>query len=40
MTIKKTKILKESLEENRKTKIDWYMTAEEALNLGVVDEII
>jgi ATP-dependent Clp protease protease subunit len=40
MTIRKTKITKEKLDEIREKKIDWYMTAEEALKLNVVDEII
>lgn len=40
MTIRKTKIEKKSLDENRKTKVDWFMSAEDALKLKVVDEII
>jgi ATP-dependent Clp protease protease subunit len=40
LTIRKTKITKQKLEKIRKEKIDWYMTAEEALKLGVIDEII
>ena len=40
LTIRKTKISKEVLDKNRKEKIDWFMTAEEALKLGVIDEII
>lgn len=40
MVIRKTKISKDKLEDIRQKKIDWYMEAEEALKLGVVDEII
>jgi len=40
MTVKKTKISLTKLEENLKVKEDWFMTAKEALDLGVVDEII
>lgn len=40
ITIRKTKISKEKLESIRTEKIDWYMTADEAKTLGVVDEII
>jgi ATP-dependent protease ClpP protease subunit len=40
MTLKKTKITKTILKANREKKIDWFMTADEALKLGVVDEII
>ena len=40
MTIRKTKIEKKALDENRKTKVDWYFTAEEALKLKVVDVVI
>jgi ATP-dependent Clp protease protease subunit len=40
MTLKKTKIPRKKLEKVYKTKKDWYMTAEEALKLCVVDEII
>jgi ATP-dependent Clp protease protease subunit len=40
MTIRKTRITKEKLDEIREKKIDWYMTAEEAKKLGVVDEIV
>ena len=40
LTLRKTKISKEKLESIRKEKVDWYMDAEEALKLGVVDEII
>jgi ATP-dependent Clp protease protease subunit len=40
LTIRKTKISKETLDSNRKGKVDWFMTAEEAKKLGVVDEII
>jgi ATP-dependent Clp protease protease subunit len=40
MTIRLTKISKDQLDENRQRKIDWFMSSEEALKLGVVDEII
>lgn len=40
MTIRKTKISKEKLDQVKKEKIDWYMTSDEALKLGVVDEIV
>lgn len=40
MTIRKTKITKQQLDENRAKKIDWYVTAKEAKDLKVVDEII
>jgi len=40
MTIRKTKISKEKLDDIREKKIDWYMTAKEALDLEVIDEII
>lgn len=40
MTIRKTKISKSALAENRKNKVDWFMDAKEALELKVVDEII
>jgi ATP-dependent Clp protease protease subunit len=39
-TLDKTKITKQQLKENRKTKTDWYMDAEEAKKLGVIDEIL
>lgn len=40
LTIRKTKITKQQLQDNYDKKIDWYMTAEEAKNLGVVHEVI
>ena len=40
MTLEHTKIKKARLREVYKTKTDWYMTAEEALELGVIDEIV
>jgi len=40
MTLKKTKITKVKLKEIKDKKIDWFMNAKEALELGVVDEII
>jgi ATP-dependent Clp protease protease subunit len=39
-TLDKTKITKQQLKEIRKTKTDWYMDAEEAKKLGVIDEIL
>lgn len=40
LTLEKTKITAKKLERIYKTKKDWYMTAEEALKLKVVDEIV
>lgn len=40
MVIEKTKITKELVEKNTRQKQDWYMDAEEALSLGVIDEIL
>ena len=40
MTLSLTKISKKKLSEILKNKKDWYMNAEMALELGVVDEII
>jgi ATP-dependent Clp protease protease subunit len=40
MTIRLTKISKKKLSDILKNKIDWYMTTEEALSLGVIDEVI
>lgn len=40
LTLDKTKITKKKLEKIYKRKVDWYMSAEEALKLGVVDEIV
>jgi len=40
MTLKLTKISKKKLTEILKNKIDWFMTAETALELGVVDEVL
>ena len=40
ITIKKTNITKKKLKEILNTKTDWYMDSEEALKLGVIDEII
>ena len=39
-TKEKTKIGKKKLKQILENKIDWYMTSEEALELGVVDEIL
>lgn len=38
--LERTKITKERLEEVKQKKIDWYIHPEEALELGIVDEII
>ena len=35
-----TQILKEKLDNVKERKIDWYISAEEALKLGIIDEII
>ena len=40
MVIRKTNISKDKLKKVKKKKIDWYMTAEESLKLGVIDKII
>lgn len=40
ITLDRTKISKEKLAKVYKTKKDWFMSAEEALNLGVIDKII
>lgn len=40
MTLSKTKIKAKRLEKVYKTKLDWYMSAKEALDNGVIDEII
>ena len=40
MTLKLTSISKKKLSDVLKNKVDWYMTADEALKLGVIDEII
>ncbi len=40
ITIKRTSISRGKLKEVLKNKVDWYMPAKEALNLGVIDEII
>jgi ATP-dependent Clp protease protease subunit len=40
ITLARTEIPKKKLKEVLKNKIDWYMTAKEALELGVIDEII
>ena len=39
-TINHTKISREKLKQVYKEKIDWFITAKEALKLGVIDEII
>lgn len=40
MTFRKTKITKGKLKEIYDKKIDWYMSATQALRLGVIDKII
>jgi ATP-dependent Clp protease protease subunit len=40
ITLQRTTISKKKLKEILKNKVDWYMTAEEALALGVIDEIV
>ena len=40
ITLARTEIPKKKLKEVLKNKIDWYMTAKEALELGVIDGII
>tara|TARA_B100000287_G_C20451824_1_gene709783 strand:- start:49 stop:612 length:564 start_codon:yes stop_codon:yes gene_type:complete len=40
MTISLTKISKKKLSDVLKNKVDWYMSADEALSLGVIDAII
>ena len=40
ITLKKTRITPERLKEVFEKKIDWFMDAKQALELGVVDEII
>jgi len=40
IVLEKTKISKKKLKEIFETKKDWYMTAEEAKDLGVVDKIL
>ena len=40
LTLKRTKIKRTKLAKVFKRKIDWFMSASEALKLGVVDEII
>ena len=40
LTLERTKITAKKLDKVYKTKKDWHMSAEEALKLGVVDEIV
>lgn len=40
ITLEKTRISKERLKEVYEKKLDWYLTAEEALKLKVIDEIL
>ena len=39
-TMEKTKIEKKKLKKVLENKIDWFMTAKEAKELGVIDEIL
>ena len=40
ITLERTNISKKKLADVLKNKVDWYMSAEEAVKLGVIDEII
>jgi ATP-dependent Clp protease protease subunit len=40
LTLERTKITRKKLDKVYKTKKDWFMSAEEALEFGVVDEIV
>ena len=40
ITLERTNISQKKLAAVLKSKVDWYMTAEEALDLGVIDEIL
>lgn len=40
ITLKHTKITKKKLEQIYNRKIDWYLSADEALKLGIIDEIL
>lgn len=40
ITLSRTNISKKKLAEILRRKLDWYMSAEEALSLGVIDEIL
>jgi ATP-dependent Clp protease, protease subunit len=40
ITLERTNISKKRLKEVLKNKVDWFMTAEEALTLGVIDGIL
>lgn len=40
ITIKRTSISQDKLKDVREKKIDWYMSADDALKLNVIDEII
>jgi ATP-dependent Clp protease protease subunit len=40
ITLKRTTISRKKLTEILKRKVDWHMTSKEALDLGVIDEII
>tara|TARA_Y100000114_G_C11761784_1_gene330207 strand:- start:1725 stop:2285 length:561 start_codon:yes stop_codon:yes gene_type:complete len=40
LTVSKTNISRKKLREVLKNKVDWYMSAKEAVDLGVIDELI
>lgn len=40
LILDRTKITKKMLDNNKRQKKDWYITAQEALKLGLVDEIL
>ena len=40
LTLQRTNIPKKKLQQVLKNKIDWHMSAEEALGLGVIDGIV
>jgi ATP-dependent Clp protease protease subunit len=40
MVLEKTKIMKEQLLSVRDRKIDWFIPADEAMKLGIIDEVI
>lgn len=40
LTLEKTRISAERLKEVREKKLDWYMSAEDALKHGVIDEMV
>ena len=40
IVLEKTNILKEKLDDIKERKIDWFIPADEALKLGIIDEIL